>query len=319
MQAMAFFDTLAVLVSLLVFFTAGTFAQGLEHVTLWQFGKGRLLPGHVTLPMQPLGTLGDGSATTYLYQVVNDVTITTTNSAGFTTQTIPDASSRTIVASASGWVEQFGGDQIACGLVNSGFGECLDTHGGSTVLANSGKPTPQTVLIATPMSVTTPPPTSSSVALPKKSSGGAIAGGVVAGCLVLLVGLAVCVLFRRRRRRQQQEFENKFAARGYDPKPNNINSNATGTEKPNPFAVFTAGPQVESALDGRPTRHKRDYSASTQSQSSGGSMSHSRVTSASDLPTSDLVRILAERTQIDASEAPPAYPATPHFRPREKN
>ncbi|KAJ7793897.1 hypothetical protein B0H13DRAFT_1935344 [Mycena leptocephala] len=57
-------------------------------VTLWQFGRFRLLPGDSTLPLQPLGTASDGSATTYLYQVTNPKLITTDQS-GFTTTTTP--------------------------------------------------------------------------------------------------------------------------------------------------------------------------------------------------------------------------------------
>ena len=55
-------------------------------VTLWQFGKGRLLAGQSTLPLIPLGTAPGGRRgveTTYLYQIVNPVVVTTTNEDGF--------------------------------------------------------------------------------------------------------------------------------------------------------------------------------------------------------------------------------------------
>ena len=53
-------------------------------VTLWQFGIVRLLGGQLgTLPLIPLGTAPGGVATTYLYQAVNPVVVTTTNEDGF--------------------------------------------------------------------------------------------------------------------------------------------------------------------------------------------------------------------------------------------
>ncbi len=63
-------------------------------VTLWQFGRPRLLTGDATLPLQPLGTADDGSATTYLYQILNPTVITTTNQVGFTTETVPTTSAQ---------------------------------------------------------------------------------------------------------------------------------------------------------------------------------------------------------------------------------
>ncbi|KAJ7938713.1 hypothetical protein B0H13DRAFT_2301347 [Mycena leptocephala] len=74
-------------------------AQSTEtEVTLWQFGVLRLLGAQVTLPLQPMGTAGDGSATTYLYQVLNPAEVITTDESGFVTKTIKSATPRTIVA-----------------------------------------------------------------------------------------------------------------------------------------------------------------------------------------------------------------------------
>ena len=51
----------------------------MDAITLWQFGDtGRLLSAAFTLPLQPIGTASNGAATTYLYQALNEATITTT-------------------------------------------------------------------------------------------------------------------------------------------------------------------------------------------------------------------------------------------------
>ncbi|KAJ7634977.1 hypothetical protein FB45DRAFT_910396 [Roridomyces roridus] len=133
-------------------------------VTLWQFGQGRLLEASVTLPLIPLGTARGGSATTYLYQALNNKLVTTTDASGLEiTTNIPFPTPHTIIASASGWVEPFADNSIICNLVNSDFGDCFL---GGTV-ANSGKPTPEVIAIsqsATPPSfatITANPPISS--------------------------------------------------------------------------------------------------------------------------------------------------------------
>ncbi|KAJ7930967.1 hypothetical protein B0H13DRAFT_1960038 [Mycena leptocephala] len=136
-------------------------------VTLWQFGTLRLLPGDSTLPLQPLGTASDGSATTYLYQVTNPKLITTDQS-GFATTT---TESRTIIASASGWVEPWGTTwAIACNFVNSDFGQCLNINHTSTVTANSGVPTQVVLAVQTTstpvLGTTTPPESTNTVPIP---------------------------------------------------------------------------------------------------------------------------------------------------------
>ncbi|KAJ7218530.1 hypothetical protein GGX14DRAFT_437362, partial [Mycena pura] len=138
-------------------------------VTLWQFGVVELLGGQLgTLPLIPLGTAPGGVATTYLYQAVNPVVVTTTNDDGFLSVvgTLASATPRTVIASASGWFEAFAngptqtGHTIACGLINSTFGECTGYNPSSTVI-KGGLPTPE----AFQVSLTVPPtvtPTSSS-------------------------------------------------------------------------------------------------------------------------------------------------------------
>ncbi|KAJ7218516.1 hypothetical protein GGX14DRAFT_695713 [Mycena pura] len=137
-------------------------------VTLWQFGFVRLLGGTLgTLPLIPLGTAPGGVATTYLCQALNAGVVTITNEEGFLMSgTIPSATPRTVVASASGWFEPFDNDPtqtgrtIACSLVNSVFGDCVVISGASTATGNSGLPTPAVFQV----SLTAPPavtPTSS--------------------------------------------------------------------------------------------------------------------------------------------------------------
>ncbi|KAJ7486690.1 hypothetical protein FB451DRAFT_772544 [Mycena latifolia] len=211
-------------------------------VTLWQFGRPRLLGGSVILPLQPLGTAPDGSATTYLYQAVNPSVITSVDAAGLlTTQITAIANLRTIIASASGWVEPFGSADIACSFINPEFGACVDeTVGVGTSTANSGVPTPQVLQVALtapplptftlptptltlPPTVTESPPTfltSPIISLPLVSASaasstsnpkltgrssppvGAIVGGAVGGLAVLGLAVVLFVFGRRRRFRQ---------------------------------------------------------------------------------------------------------------------
>jgi hypothetical protein len=112
-------------------------------------------------------TAEDGSATAYLYQVLNPVTVTTVVDGAFTTKTSASlgkfslfhcrhhaddqrcVASRTVIASASGWIEHFeDNSSIACGLVNATFGECLKINGTNTVTSNHGAPTPQRFLVS---------------------------------------------------------------------------------------------------------------------------------------------------------------------------
>ncbi|KAJ3810817.1 hypothetical protein F5876DRAFT_65301 [Lentinula aff. lateritia] len=91
-------------------------------VTLWEFGAGRLDSGQSTAPLQPIGTPADGLSTTYLYRVMTSISSTLeSNDDGspvFTTSV--STATRTIVASASGWIEKFGTtNTIQCNFLNS--------------------------------------------------------------------------------------------------------------------------------------------------------------------------------------------------------
>nr|GAT44601.1 predicted protein [Mycena chlorophos] len=211
-----------------------------QQVTLWQFGAGRLAEAEISLSLVPLGTVTDangGLATTYLFQAVNNQEfVTQVDGTGLvTTETLAVTSSRTIIASASGWFEHLPPvngvtDFISCGFFNASFGGCFDGNTATTALGNSGVPTPEVFGVstsifasatpsATPAAATTisfafatdssslglptsPPSTSS-----KLSKGSAPPGTLVAAILgsiaatVLIAGFLLCFLRRRRLRR----------------------------------------------------------------------------------------------------------------------
>ncbi|KAJ6492137.1 hypothetical protein C8R45DRAFT_191836 [Mycena sanguinolenta] len=118
--------------------------------TLWQFGTSRLLLGQTTLPLQPLGTADNDAATTYLYQVQNSITTVTTDARGVVAN-VPTVSAtpRTIVISASGWYEIFETHgAVSCGYIDATFGQCQNLNSVTTTLANSGTPTPVVIPIS---------------------------------------------------------------------------------------------------------------------------------------------------------------------------
>ncbi|KAJ6492100.1 hypothetical protein C8R45DRAFT_191574 [Mycena sanguinolenta] len=188
--------------------------------TLWQFGIPRLLGGHTTLPLLPLGTADNGAATTYLYQVQNSITIVTTDTRGINVD-VPTVSAtpRTIAISASGWFEIFETHAISCGYADATFGQCQDLNSITTTLANSGTPTPVVIPIsrildeisvsksvstspsATSVTSNTPQQTQTNNPLqPAKTLPiGAIVGGIF-GALIIVIG-ALLTLWRCRRRR----------------------------------------------------------------------------------------------------------------------
>jgi len=170
-------------------------------------------------------------ATTYLEQVVYPAAVTETNEEGLlTTEAILSTTPLlTIVASASGWVEAFSGEPgetIACRLVNSAFGDCIDINGKSTTTLASGPPRPVVYQVTVPptptssVAVTVPSTPTNSAVLPasptptSSASGsasaltlkpssvrtGPIVGAVVGGFVVLGSVVALCVLYRQRQR-----------------------------------------------------------------------------------------------------------------------
>jgi hypothetical protein len=193
-------------------------------ITLWQFGQGNLLSAQLTLPLTPLGTAADGLSTTYLYQALNNIVTDQTNDGVTQVVTLGSATPRTIVASASGWVENFASQShmIACTLINSAEGNCIYVNFASSTTTSIGPtvaPFPEILTVATSIPLTTaPPPPSqtiastaqvSSTAAPntaqpedsskKSSSVGSIVGGVVGGLAGLSILLVLFLLWRRRR------------------------------------------------------------------------------------------------------------------------
>ncbi|KAJ3930527.1 MAG: hypothetical protein NXY57DRAFT_1011696 [Lentinula lateritia] len=203
-----------------------TFAQS-NNVTLWQFGAHRLAGGGFTAPLLPIGTPSDGLSTTFLYEVLDPVTTLVTEYDSPVLAVSVTSVLRTIVASASGWIESFGpGTEIRCNFVSSDIGECFDA-----TQTDTGAPTPvvlgvATTVTSTPNEITlfsttsVTPPTSNSIPSPtgtisttsttsRKSSLGAIVGGTIAGVLVgcLFVILIFWLLRRQRRSRSISDLE----------------------------------------------------------------------------------------------------------------
>ncbi|KAK7001710.1 hypothetical protein R3P38DRAFT_3047372 [Favolaschia claudopus] len=293
------------LVSFFALFSADAMAQiptTTQLVTLWQFGQGRLLAGQATLPLQPLSTARDGSATAYLFQALNPVTITTVVDGALTTQTTPSATPRTVIASASGWIEPFGDDDIiSCGLSDATFGGCVEIISQTNIKPqNSGVPTPQVFRVAAATvekagsapSPTLTPQSDSTPAAAKRSSSGAVIGGVVAGLLVFAAILALCIFLLRRRWRRQDE----TAARGFEapvtaaPTSNDAPDMRSSKQQPLSFASFQAGPQMELG------QSKQELVAY-----------HAPSTSASSHPVSLSVRNGESQEGGDEDAPPPAY------------
>nr|GAT56933.1 predicted protein [Mycena chlorophos] len=205
-------------------------------VTLWQFGQPRLLNAPLgTLPLIPLGvsfavdgTETIGVATTYLYQAKLPVPTTITTTVGGTVtavvETATQTSARTVIASASGWIEPFGGgDAIACSFVGANEGACVE--GTASTTANTGVPTPEVLAVdvgALPAAATGVGAGSDS-ALSSPSSGkksistGAVIGIVVAVLVVIAILAGVWFVLWRRRMRQQFQLEDGLAPKGFTP------------------------------------------------------------------------------------------------------
>ncbi|KAF5392828.1 hypothetical protein D9757_000993 [Collybiopsis confluens] len=205
-----------------------------QFVTLWQIDVGNLLSAAFTLPLGPLGAANDGQATTYLYQALN--LITSYESAdGLTSpvSTFLATTPRTIVASASGWIELFGPsgsptNALGCSLINSDVGNCFSGPLTALTPGETGKPIPEVLAVTASLLSPTPSFSQSTTSLPnpfpsntalspassespgsrKPSSAGVIAGGVVGGLVGLTMISLTLVLFRRRHLlRKKQLFE----------------------------------------------------------------------------------------------------------------
>ncbi|CAK5282193.1 unnamed protein product [Mycena citricolor] len=281
----------------LSFFLLLTPGWAQESLTLWLFGSGRLLPGTATLAPIPIGTRSDGSATTYLYQVLNPSQVKTTDAAGvIEVATVAAPTSRTIIASASGWTEPFATDiAVVCQLTSSAAGECINISGTSTVVANTGAPTPVVLPIATQSvaaSPTTIPGLSSSPSAspppnnpdPSHTAVVPIVVPVVV-VLVLVLVLFICIwLLRRRRRQKAMGLRRADLEGGIDPTPSLSQNTRSRMAQVNPMDLYT--PHAHTEL--------------TESEHHWHSGSHSQYTS----PTASSG--IAESTQ--SSTAVPAVP-----------
>ncbi|KAF5387528.1 hypothetical protein D9757_006607 [Collybiopsis confluens] len=169
-------------------------------VTLWQFGTHRLAWGISTLPVVNMGVASDGLATTFLYEVL------------VSTSPKKEFSSRTIVASASGWKEHFDNQNpefIECKFIDEHEGICFDptTTASGTPLAFSFPIGSTIAPTVTPTPTVPPTPRFSTSASPtnlmtsKLRVGGIVGcvlGGVLAMCLMILT---MWILLRQRRRK----------------------------------------------------------------------------------------------------------------------
>ncbi|KAF9060716.1 hypothetical protein BDP27DRAFT_1429774 [Rhodocollybia butyracea] len=180
-------------------------AFGELNITLWQFGKDHLDDGEFTEPLRPIGVASDGLSTTYVYELLNVQTTATFPGIVPTIKSI----SRTIVASASGWVELFDSGNLECKFINSDRGKCFDKK-----FIGTGVPIPVVLtVLATSTSVPAEPtnsdrqsspnpfPTAGPTTTSQSSPKGAIVGSTIAG-LVSVCNVAVLILWLRRRRQR---------------------------------------------------------------------------------------------------------------------
>ncbi|KAJ7773954.1 hypothetical protein B0H16DRAFT_1450769 [Mycena metata] len=219
-----------------------------------------------------------------------------------------------------------------CYVVNPEFGECTWIEGGTATHNPSGyggAPTPYVLQIASPPSMplklppvpsgsttqTTSSSTSSSTPLPiptlpsnsKHSTPvGPIVGAVIATLALLLGGLWTFIFLRRRRQHQIWE-DAKTAARPYA-----IDAVESGNTLPaNPVPV--SGPQADPRRSSHRLKgHERGggtVSAPTPSAtvpvpSASDNVGVNRAAPIQELPTSELLQLLAQRIQRE-EEAPP--------------
>ncbi|KAF9065693.1 hypothetical protein BDP27DRAFT_1549443 [Rhodocollybia butyracea] len=117
----------------------GAFSSSITALTLFEFGTNRLIPGSTTLPLSPLGTANGNSETTYLYEIIGSVE----------GQNFVGTASRTLVVSASGWMELGSTSSIVCKFIDSTNGECF----GATTGTATGAPTPKIFEVVNPTAI----------------------------------------------------------------------------------------------------------------------------------------------------------------------
>ncbi|KAJ3864979.1 hypothetical protein EV359DRAFT_63537 [Lentinula novae-zelandiae] len=115
-----------------------------NNVTLWQFGAHRLAGGGFTAPLLPIGTPSDGLSTTFLHEVLDPVTTLVTEYDSPVLAVSVTSVLRTIVASASGWIESFGPDTGAPTPVVLGVAATVTSTPNENTLFSTTSVTPPT-------------------------------------------------------------------------------------------------------------------------------------------------------------------------------
>ncbi|KAJ3786910.1 hypothetical protein GGU10DRAFT_433487 [Lentinula aff. detonsa] len=306
--------------TLLVIFVGRAFSQD-TGVTLWQFGTLRLAAGEFTAPLRPIGTPVDGLSTTYLYEVLNPVTTVVTDAGSPELTTSVVSVSRTIVASASGWVENFDSTAtIQC--------ECFDAT--DTITA---APTPIVIGVAaaitsTPTEITTTFLSSSmstSARGSRKSSIGAIVGGTVAG--VLVAGLFVILIFWLLRRQRRSDSSEAEKGKGSKPFPYTLTAPTRTKDLPSLPSQPGIFPSGQTSTGSSPAKITNKYDLgdsngtqlrqqaqgareelhSLQQASSDEDNSHEAVTNLRGRMAEVLERLGRLEEQTSGDEPPPSY------------
>ncbi|KAF5347149.1 hypothetical protein D9757_014451 [Collybiopsis confluens] len=177
------------------------------NVTIWQFGGAhRLVGGISTEPLQAIGTASGGLATTYLYQALTPQVQTVTTGTKNQTLTETVTLTRTMVISASGWIETPAPSVvIQCSFVSGTDGVCFDQTSTASGAAASdvlqvSMPSPPAVTTSFPATLSTPgssapastSPTSTSTLPNSSGSSGSVTVTVRAvGAILLLHVLAM--------------------------------------------------------------------------------------------------------------------------------
>ncbi|KAJ3985441.1 hypothetical protein F5890DRAFT_1510158 [Lentinula detonsa] len=332
--------------TLLAIFVGRAFSQD-TGVTLWQFGTLRLAAGEFTAPLRPIGTPVDGLSTTYLYEVLNPVTTVVTDAGSPELTTSVVSVSRTIVASASGWVENFDSTAtVQCNFISSDTGECFDAT--NTITA---APTPIVIGVAaaitsTPTEITTTflsstltiPATSNSKPIisptgsistspsgSRKSSIGAIVGGTIAG--VLVAGLFVILIFWLLRRQRRSDSLDAEKGKGSTPLPYTLTAPTRTKDLPSLPSQPSIFPSGQTSTGSSPSKITNKYDLgdsngtqlrqqaqgareellSLQQASSDEDNSHEAVTNLRGRMAEVLERLGRLEEQTSGDEPPPSY------------
>nr|GAT45429.1 predicted protein [Mycena chlorophos] len=249
----------------LAFFVPSLTLAAAQQVTLWQFGAQRLAEGAITLLLVPLGTVPDGSATSFLYQAVNNQEIITqaNSDAPVSTQTLAVTVSRTILASPSGWFEILPTNFIACDGPPTPVLLGVETGRGVGATITPAPLATSSSLASAGASATFPgldPASSDTLSSSSfsKTPSAAVIGGVIGGIAVLVILATVILLLCRRRRRRAQDLEKAFAFIASD-------SDSQQMHKPVPYTISLPPPTQSVRIRGWPATDSGQRQTSTPS------------------------------------------------------